>query len=105
LGSLANSLIFGVLVMSMLMGAQNIVRWKVVAVAIASIFVNAAFRDLMPGLLGAIASVLLTVALVGIGLVRWCEIGRRTAIRILAAYFGCSLVLNVFSVFLGNPST
>jgi hypothetical protein len=57
----------------------------------------------MPGLIGAIASVLVTVALVGVGLVTWCEVERRTAIRILAAYFGCSLVLNVFSALLDGP--
>jgi hypothetical protein len=103
LGSLANSVIFGVLVMSMLLGAQDIVRWKVVALAIASIFINFTLRELMPGLIGALAAALITVAVVGLGLVRWCEIERRIAARILAAYFGCSLVVNVFCVLLDSP--
>jgi hypothetical protein len=103
LGSLLNSVIFGVLVLSLLQGAEGAGRWKVVAVAIASIFVNAAIHELIPGLVGALASVLATVVFVGVALVTWCEIERRTAFRILAAYFGCSLVLNIFSALVSNP--
>jgi hypothetical protein len=102
MGSLLNSVIFCVLVFSLLLSTEGPGRWKVVAIAVASIFVNAAVRELIPGLLGAVISVLATVALVGIALVTWCEIEHRTAFRILAAYFGCSLVLSAFSVLLSD---
>jgi hypothetical protein len=99
-GSLLNSVVFCVLVLSLLLGVESAARWKIVAVAIASIFVNASLHELIPGLVGAIVSVLATVALVGVALVNWCQVERKTAIRILAAYFGCSLVLSVFSTLL-----
>jgi hypothetical protein len=87
----------------MLLATRTIVHWKVVAIAIASIFINVWLHELIPGLIGAVVSVLATVAVVGVGLFRWCEIERRAAIRMLAAYFGCSLVLNVFSALVGGP--
>jgi len=95
---LLNSVVFCTLVLSLLMGTDSMDRWKVVAVAIASIFVQAALRELMPGVLGAILAVFATVAFVGTALVTWCEIERRTALRILGVYFGCSIVLSLFSV-------
>lgn len=97
-----NTVIFLVLVLSMLMGAEETGRWKVVAVAIGSIIVQAALRELIPGLFGAIVSVVATVIFVGIALVRWCEIERPMARKILGAYFGCSLVLTVFSAMLSE---
>jgi hypothetical protein len=96
-GSLLNSVVFCVLVLSLLLCVESAGRWKIVAVAIASIFVNASLHELIPGFAGAIVSVLATVVLVGVALVTWCEVERKTALRILAAYFGCSLVLSVFA--------
>ena len=104
MGSLVNSLIFGVLVMTMLMETESIVRWKVVGIAIASIFVNSSLHDLMPGLIGAIVAVIATVAFVGLALVTWCQLENRAAIRIVAAYFGCSLVVNIFGALLDSSS-
>ena len=98
--SLLNTVIFCVLILSLLLATDSSARWRVVAVAIGSIFINAAVHELIPGMLGALAAVLATVALVGVALVSWCGLEPRQALRILAAYFGCSLVLNVFSVFL-----
>jgi hypothetical protein len=103
--SLLNTLILCVLIFSLLLATDSNARWKVVAVAIGSIFVNASVHELIPGVFGALAAVLATVALVGVALVSWCELEPRQALRILAAYFGCSLVLNVFSAFLdGLPA-
>jgi hypothetical protein len=99
-GALLNSLIFCVMTLSLLMGVDSTSRWKVVVVAIASIFLNAALRELMPGLFGAVASVFATVFFVGTALVTWCEIEGHTALRILGAYFGFSIVLSVFSTLL-----
>ena len=90
------------MVFSLLLGVANASRWKVVAVAIASIFVNASVHELIPGLFGAFVAVLATAALVGIALITWCEIERPAAVRILAAYFSCSLVLNIFSALLNE---
>ena len=53
-----NTVVFLVLVLSMLMGAEETGRWKVVAVAIASIIVQASLRELLPGVFGAIISVM-----------------------------------------------
>ena len=71
-----NTVVFLVLVLSMLMGAEETGRWKVVAVAIASILVQASLRELLPGMFGAIVSVIVTVIFVGTALVTWCEIER-----------------------------
>jgi hypothetical protein len=101
-GSLLNSVIFCVLVFALLLRSDSPSRWKVVVIAIASIFINTSLRELMPGLFGAIAAVLATVVFVGAALVTWCEIESPAALRILAAYFGCSLVLSVFSVLLSD---
>ena len=105
MGSLVNSLIFGVLVMSILLQTQSIVRWKVVALAIASIFVKSSLHELMPGLVGAIAAVIATVVFVAVGLITWCELEWRPSVRIVAAYFGCSLVVSLFSLFLEGTGT
>jgi hypothetical protein len=100
-----NTVIFLVLSLSMLMGAEETGRWKVVAVAVASVVVQAALRELLPGLLGAVIAVLVTVAFVGAALVSWCEIERPFVRKILGAYFGCSLVLSIFSAMLSDIST
>ena len=95
-----NTVVFLVLVLSMLMGAEETGRWKVVAVAIASIVVQASLRQLLPGVFGAIVSVIVTVIFVGTALVTWCEIERALARKVLGAYFGCSMVLSIFSAML-----
>jgi di/tricarboxylate transporter len=95
-----NTVIFLVLVLSMLMGAEETGRWKVVAVAIGSIIVQASLRELLPGVFGAIVAVIVTVIFVGTALVSWCEIERPLARKVLGAYFGCSMVLSVFSAML-----
>jgi di/tricarboxylate transporter len=97
-----NTVVFLVLVLSMLMGAEETGRWKVVAVAIGSIVVQAALRELFPGMFGAIVAVIVTVIFVGTALVTWCEIERPLARKALGAYFGCSLVLSVFSALLSD---
>jgi uncharacterized membrane protein len=89
----------------MLMGAEETGRWKVVAVAVASILVQASVRELLPGFIGAIISVVATVAFVGAALVSWCEIERPFARKILGAYAGCSLVLSIFSAMLSEITT
>ena len=45
---------------------------------------------------------LATVAFVGAALVSWCEIERPFVRKILGAYFGCSLVLSIFSALLSE---
>jgi hypothetical protein len=99
-----NTVVFLVLVLSMLMGAEETGRWKVVAVAIASIIVQASLRELLPGLFGAVVAVIATVIFVGTALVTWCEIERPLARKVLGAYFGCSMVLSVFSAMLSNAT-
>jgi uncharacterized membrane protein len=74
-------------------------------VAVASVLVQASLRELMPGITGAIISVLATVAFVGAALVSWCEIERPFARKILGAYGGCSLVLSIFSAMLSDLTT
>ena len=64
-----NTVIFLILSLSMLMGAEETGRWKVVGVAVASVLVQASLRELLPGITGAIISVLATVAFVGAALV------------------------------------
>lgn len=97
-----NIVVFLVVVLSMLIGAEETGRWKVVAVAVASILVQASLRELLPGLFGTIFSVFATVIFVGAALVTWCEIERRTALRILGAYFSFSIVLGVFAAVLNS---
>ena len=100
-----HTVIFLILSLSMLMGAEETGRWRVIAVAVASVLVQASLRELLPGVLGAIIAVLATVAFVGAALVSWCEIEGRLVRKLLGAYFGCSLVLNVFSVMLNDLAT
>jgi di/tricarboxylate transporter len=99
-----NTVVFLVLVLSMLMGAEETGRWKVVAVAVASILVQASLRELFPGVFGAIIAAVVTVIFVGTALVTWCEIERPLARKVLAAYFGCSLVLSIFSAMLNDQA-
>ncbi len=88
----------------MLMGAEETGRWKVVGVAVASTLVQASIRELVPGLPGAIISVIATVIFVGTALVSWCEIERPLVRKVLGAYFGFSLVLSIFSAMLSDLS-
>jgi hypothetical protein len=87
------------------MGAEETGRWKVVGVAVASVLVQASLRELMPGITGAIISVLATVAFVGAALVSWCDIERTFVRKLVGAYAGCSLVLSIFSAMLSDIST
>jgi hypothetical protein len=103
-GSL-NTVIFLILSLSMLMGAEETGRWKVVAVAVASILVQASLRELLPGFVGALVAVVATVAFVGAALVSWCGIERPFVRKIVSAYAGCSLVLSLFSVMLSDLTT
>jgi hypothetical protein len=100
-----NTVIFLILSLSMLMGAEETGRWKVVAVAVASVLVQASLRELLPGLTGAIISVAATVAFVGAALVSWCGIERPFVRKIVSAYAGCSLVLSIFSAMLSDIGT
>jgi hypothetical protein len=100
-----NTVIFLVLSLSMLMGAEETGRWKVVAVAVASVLVQASLRELVPGFTGAIISVIATVAFVSAALVSWCEIERPFVRKIVGAYAGCSLVLSLFSAMLSDIGT
>src|SRR3569832_1449355 len=100
-----NTVIFLILSLSMLMGAEETGRWKVVAVAVASVLVQASLRELLPGLTGAIISVVATVAFVGAALVSWCGIARSFVRKIVSAYAGCSLVLCIFSAMLSDIGT
>ena len=92
-----NTVVFYVLALSMLIAKEETGRWRVVAVAIASIIVQAAVRELVPGLMGAVAAVLATSVFVSVALTTWCEIERPMVRKIVGAYFGCSLVVSVFS--------
>jgi hypothetical protein len=100
-----NTVIFLILSLSMLMGAEETGRWKVVGVAVASVLVQASLRELLPGITGAILSVFATVAFVGAALVSWCELERPFVRKILGAYAGCSLVLSIFSAMLSDLTT
>jgi hypothetical protein len=100
-----NTVIFLILSLSMLMGAEETGRWKVVAVAVASVLVQASLRELLPGFIGAIIAVVATIAFVGAALVSWCGIERPFVRKIVGAYAGCSLVLGMFSVMLSDIST
>lgn len=91
-----NTVIFLILSLSMLMGAEETGRWKVVAVAVASVLVQASLRELLPGVMGALIAVVGTVAFVGAALVSWCDIERPFVRKIVGAYAGCSLVLSIF---------
>ncbi len=100
-----NTVIFLILSLSMLMGAEETGRWKVVAVAVASVLVQASLRELLPGFVGALVAVLATVAFVGAALVSWCGIEQPLVRKIVNAYAGCSLVLGMFSAMLSQIST
>ena len=95
-----NTVVFYMLALSMLIAKEETGRWRVVAVAVASIIVQASVRELLPGLTGAVIAVLATVIFVAVALITWCEIERRMALKIVAAYFGCSMVLSLFSAVL-----
>lgn len=95
-----NTVVFYVLALSMLIAKEETGRWRVVAVAIASIIVQASVRELLPGVIGAVVAVVATVIFVAVALVTWCEIERPMALKIVGAYFGCSMVLGVFSAML-----
>jgi hypothetical protein len=96
----ANTVVFYMLALSMLIAKEETGRWRVVAVAIASIFVQASVRELVPGLAGAVIAVIATVIFVGVALITWCDIERRMALKIVGAYFGCSIVLSLFTTIL-----
>ena len=99
-----NTVVFLAVTLSMLIGAEETGRWKLVAVAIASILVQASVRELLPGLAGAVVAVLVAVAYVGAALVTWCGIERKMTLKILGAYFGFSIVLSLFSATLAEMS-
>jgi hypothetical protein len=90
-----NTVIFLILSLSMLMGAEETGRWKVVAVAVASVLVQASLRELLPGVMGALIAVVGTVAFIERPFVR----------KIVGAYAGCSVVLSIFSAMLSDIST
>ncbi|MBS0422740.1 MAG: hypothetical protein JSR66_33850 [Proteobacteria bacterium] len=100
-----NTVVFYILALSMLIAKEETGRWRVVAVAIASILVQASVRELVPGLTGAVIAVVATVVFVAVALITWCDIERRMALKIVGAYFGCSIVLSLFSAILSAQAS
>jgi hypothetical protein len=78
-------------------------RWKILAIAVTSAIVQAAFAQAVPGLAGAAVAMLMSLALVAITLVIWCGLARKTALIIAASYFvlcvGLVFVLGLVSPF------
>jgi hypothetical protein len=53
---------------------------------------------LIPNIIGVIAGVVLSLVLIGVGLVFWCEVERKAALKIVGSYFALCVVLAFLSV-------
>lgn len=83
-------------------GAESNSRWKILVIAIVSGLVSAVVRQLIWGVAGAVAGLALALAVIAIGLIFWCKVDRKAALRIVGAYFAFSVALAVVISYLSG---
>jgi len=85
-------------------GAESDARWKILILAIGSGIVQGVALQVLPGLVGLLAAVVSSLALIAAGLLFWCGIERKPTLKIVASYFALSVVLFSVSVFIHRAS-
>jgi hypothetical protein len=81
-------------------GAESSSRWKILLIAIGSGFVSAMVRELIQGVVGALVGLVLALALIAGGLVFWCKVDRKAALKIAGSYFVFSVILAIVVTYL-----
>jgi hypothetical protein len=81
-------------------GAESDARWKILVLAIGSAFVQGIVLQIIPGIAGLAAAIVLSLALIAAGLMFWCGIERKATLKIVGAYFGLCIALFIASVFI-----
>ena len=101
---IASALGLYILVSMFSSGSESSARWKILILAVGSAIVQGAVLQFLPGLLGLFAAVLSSLALIGVGLIFWCGVERKPALKIVGAYFALCIALFFLSAFLHRAS-
>ena len=83
-------------------GAESNSRWKILLIAIVSALVSAVVRQLIWGVAGAVVGLVLALAVIAIGLIFWCKVDRKAALKVVGAYLAFSVVLVVVITYLSG---
>jgi hypothetical protein len=86
-------------------GSESDARWKILILALGSAIVQGIVLQVLSGLVGLIAAILSSLALIAVGLVFWCGVERRPALKIVGSYFALCVALFFASVLLHRAST
>jgi hypothetical protein len=85
-------------------GAESDARWKILILAIGSAIVQGVVLQVVPGLVGLVAAIVSSLALIAAGLLFWCGLERKPTLKIVATYFALCVVLFIVSVFIHRAS-
>ena len=86
-------------------GSESSARWKILILALGSAIVQGVLLQVLPGLVGLIAAILSSLALIALGLLFWCGVERKPTLKIVGSYFALCVALFFVTVFLHRAST
>src|SRR2546423_975066 len=85
-------------------GAESDARWKILILAIGYSIAQGVVLQVVPGLVGLLASVVSSLALIAAGLLFWCGLERKPTLKIVATYLALCAVLSIVSVLIHRAS-
>jgi hypothetical protein len=92
---LLNAIALYILVSIFSSGTETNSRWKVLALALFAGLVPLIVVRLLPGLFGAVVALATVVAVVTMGLMFWCQVERKAALKIGTLFLIVSIALDV----------
>jgi len=81
-------------------GTESDDRWKILFIAIGSAIVQAVISHALPTLAGVALAIVASLGFIAVGLIFWCGVERKVAVKIAASYFALCVGLVILSVLL-----
>ena len=81
-------------------GTESDARWKILFIAIGSAIVQAVISHALPNLAGVALAIVASLGFIAVGLIFWCGVERKAAVKIAASYFALCVGLVILSVLL-----
>jgi|KBSMisStandDraft_5_1062788.scaffolds.fasta_scaffold21766_3 hypothetical protein len=79
-------------------GTESDARWKILFIAIGSAIVQAVISHALPTLAGVALAIVASLGFIAVGLIFWCGVERKAAVKIAGSYFALCVGLVILSV-------
>jgi hypothetical protein len=81
-------------------GTESDARWKILAIAVGAAVLQSIVIRRVPTLFGVLVAIAMSLGLVVAGLIFWCGVERRPALKIAGSYFGLCILVSVVTAFI-----